>query len=99
MVEKPERHRLDDRRSVDDIREWEVFVRNKSDDALRHVGSIVGRTPDVAHDRASRLFGWYAQDIWLCPATEVCRYSAHDLDAERRPADDASGSEERTTEL
>jgi rSAM-partnered protein len=99
MVEKPSRARLSERDAPDGTREWEVFVRDESDDALRHVGRITAPSAEDAHERASRLFGWYAESIWLCPATEVARYSTHDLDDERDPIDQDGEAESRTTEL
>ncbi len=60
-------------------REWEVFVREESDGALQHVGSVTAGDADTAHDRASDLFGWTARDVWLCPADETRRYTAHTL--------------------
>lgn len=60
-------------------REWEVFVREDADGALKHVGSVTAGDADAAHDRASDLFGWTARDVWLCPADETRRYTAHTL--------------------
>lgn len=60
-------------------REWEVFVREDADGALQHVGSVTAGDADAAHDRARNLFGWTARDVWLCPADETRRYTAHTL--------------------
>jgi len=37
------------------------------------------------HGEASKLFAWYARDVWVCPADETHRYSAGSL------ADEESG--------
>ncbi len=60
-------------------REWEVFVREDADGPLKHVGSVTAGDADGAHDRASDLFGWATRDVWLCPADETRRYTAHTL--------------------
>lgn len=67
-------------------RRFEVFVRDAVDDPLRHVGTIEAPTPDAAHEEASKLFAWYARDVWVCPAAETYRYSVASL------AEDESGS-------
>lgn len=71
MVETPTRSRAD----PDETDErWEVFVRGDADATLRHAGTVVAPTADDAHERATRLFAWYAEDVWLCPAETVHRY-------------------------
>ena len=65
-----------------DGRRFEVFVRDEESDPLRHVGTVAAPTPDAAHEEASKLFGWYARDVWVCPAGEVSRYSAEPLAGE-----------------
>lgn len=60
--------------------EWEVFVREASDEPLKHVGSVSAPTATVAHEQAAALFEWAATDIWLCRADEVTRYSERTLD-------------------
>ncbi|MUV57397.1 rSAM-partnered protein, Htur_1727 family [Halogeometricum rufum] len=102
MVEKPDRHRVGDTpRGADDTggREWEVFVRGDDDDPLRHVGSVSAPSADVAHEQATKLFAWYADDLWLCPADAVRRYSTHDLDDDAEAVTLGTGDEERTHEL
>jgi|SRR5699024_6521503 len=56
-------------------REWEVFIRNESRDPLQHVGSVSAPTIETARTQATTLFGRYATNLWLCPATDVWRYS------------------------
>ncbi|GAA0551240.1 Htur_1727 family rSAM-partnered candidate RiPP [Halorubrum ejinorense] len=73
-----------------DGRRFEVFVRDEESDPLRHVGTVAAPTPDAAHEEASKLFGWYARDVWVCPAGEVSRYSAEPLAGE---ADGDEGGE------
>ncbi|AGN02777.1 phenylacetic acid degradation protein B [Salinarchaeum sp. Harcht-Bsk1] len=79
MVETADRSRVGEEPRGDPTREWEVFVRENSDDPLRHVGSVSAPSAEVAHEQSSRLFAWYADDLWLCPADEVRRFSTHDL--------------------
>jgi len=71
-------------------RQFEVFVRESEADALRHVGTVAAPTPDAAHEEASKLFAWYARDVWVCPASETHRYSAESLGAEAEKTDDES---------
>lgn len=98
MVEKPDRYRVGDEPRDDVELEWEVFVREGDDDPLRHVGSVSAPSADVAYERATKLFAWYADDIWLCPADAVRRYSTHTLDDDAEPTSLDSGEEERTYE-
>ncbi|AGB37255.1 Htur_1727 family rSAM-partnered candidate RiPP [Natronococcus occultus] len=79
MVEKPIRSKVENERaSASTTPRWEVFVRDAETESLSYVGTVVAPDEDAAHERASRLFGWYAVDIWLCPAADVVRYSAQD---------------------
>ena len=88
MVEKTDRTGgSGDPRSADG-RRFEVFVREEEPDPLRHVGTVAAPTPDAAHEEASKLFAWYARDVWVCPAAETYRYSAESL-----AGDDADGGE------
>ncbi|QLD91050.1 rSAM-partnered protein [Natronomonas salina] len=98
MVERPDRDRVDDGDRAPRGREWEVFVRESAGEPLHHAGSVRAPTPDDAHDLASRLFAWYASDLWICPSAAVSRYTSHDLAEERRPASDPTGEEPRTRE-
>ena len=86
-------------------RRWEVFVRESESDPMRRVGTVAAPSPDVAHEEATGLFGWYARDVWLCPADETHRFStyslgdAHDTDADQSdaPADSEPPAAEETT--
>ncbi|WP_254547000.1 Htur_1727 family rSAM-partnered candidate RiPP [Halomarina pelagica] len=98
MVERPERYRVGarPRGAVEDA--WEVFVRERESDPLRHVGSVSAPTARIAYEQATRLFAWYATDVWLCPAEAVRRYSTHALDERAEPAGPDAGDEKRTYE-
>jgi len=85
MVEKTDRTGGSDGMRSADGRRFEVFVREREADPLRHVGTVTAPTPDAAHGEASKLFAWYARDVWVCPADETHRYSAGSL------ADEESG--------
>ena len=102
MVEKTDRTSESSGPRSADGRRFEVFVREAESDPLRHVGTVAAPTPDVAHEEASKLFAWYARDVWVCPASEVHRYSAESLgetDAEPDdPADSADSDEPRVYE-
>lgn len=84
MVEPVERRRIDDGDRAPHGREWEVFVRSDGADSMRHVGSVRANDPDGAHELASRLFAWHAEDVWICPSATVTRYTTHTL-AENAP--------------
>ncbi|QWC18400.1 Htur_1727 family rSAM-partnered candidate RiPP [Halorubrum sp. 2020YC2] len=86
MVEKTDRSEDANGPRSADGRRFEVFVREEESDPLRHVGTVAAPTPGVAHEEASKLFAWYARDVWVCPAAEVSRYSAESL------ADDGGGA-------
>ena len=94
MVEKTDRSEDANGARSADGRRFEVFVREEESDPLRHVGTVAAPTPDVAHEEASKLFAWYARDVWVCPAAEVSRYSAESLadgetNGDEPPADTA----------
>ncbi|GAB7009180.1 Htur_1727 family rSAM-partnered candidate RiPP [Halorubrum trueperi] len=76
MVETTERSAASGGARSADGRRFEVFVRDEESDPLRHVGTVAAPTPDAAHEEASKLFAWYARDVWVCPAGETHRYSA-----------------------
>ena len=99
MVEKPDRYRVGEHPRDAVEREWEVFVRADEAESLCHVGSLSAPSADVAYERATRLFAWYATDIWLCPARDVHRYSTRTLDEQAEPVVLDSGTEERTREV
>ena len=93
MVEPESRSKVDSQRRATPNPQWEVFVREEETAPLRHVGSVAAESADAAHEHASRLFGWYAVDIWLTPAESVARFSSRPLtDAE--PSDPASAEDD-----
>lgn len=98
MVERPDRYRVGDHPRDASETEWEVFVRDGEPDPLRHVGSVTAPAVSVAYEQTTKLFGWYATHIWVCPADAMHRYSTHDLDADAEPAELATGDEERVRE-
>jgi rSAM-partnered protein len=55
-------------------REWELFV-SEDDGPTRHAGSVSAPTVDIAREQATQLLGWGVDDVWLCPADEVERFS------------------------
>lgn len=87
MVEKTNRNGGECGPRSADGRRFEVFLREDAPDPMRHVGTVAAPTPDVAHEEASKLFGWYARDIWVTPAAEVHRYSAERLGRSAESAD------------
>ncbi|MDF9746496.1 Htur_1727 family rSAM-partnered candidate RiPP [Natrinema salsiterrestre] len=95
MVEKARRSAVESDERGNPTRQWEVFVRDAEDDPMRHVGSVAAASGTEAHEHASRLFGWYAADVWLCPADAVERYSTRGLaeTAEER-SDEAAGDDD-----
>ncbi|MFW6317371.1 MAG: Htur_1727 family rSAM-partnered candidate RiPP [Halorubrum sp.] len=102
MVEKTDRTTVSGGPRSADGRRFEVFVREEEADPLRHVGTVAAPTPDVAHEEASKLFAWYARDVWVCPAEETHRYSAESLATDDRSSDDGEtagdGAEPRVYE-
>ncbi|NHN42742.1 rSAM-partnered protein [Halorubellus sp. JP-L1] len=81
-----------ERPRADDGTAFEVFVRDGPDEPLRHVGSVTADDAEDAYRRATRLFAWYADEVWVCPASGFTRFSAHDLDEAAEPAPtDVSG--------
>ncbi|MFB1062848.1 Htur_1727 family rSAM-partnered candidate RiPP [Natrinema sp. H-ect4] len=99
MVENARRSAVPSDERGNPTPQWEVFVRNEPGDPMRHVGSVAAANATEAHEHASRLFGWYAADVWLCPADSVERYSTRGLaDAadERDTATAGDGADRRT---
>ena len=92
MVETTERTAMEGGPRSADGRRFEVFVREAESDPLRHVGTVAAPTPDVAHEEASKLFAWYARDVWICPAEETHRYSASSLANEDESGPEAADS-------
>ncbi|ELZ16472.1 hypothetical protein C477_15610 [Haloterrigena salina JCM 13891] len=93
MVEKARRERIEAGERGNPTPQWEVFLREEPGDPLRHVGSIAAGSESEAHEHASRLFGWYAVDVWLCPADAVGRYSTRGLGEAERSDDDGDGTD------
>lgn len=54
-------------------REWEVFLRESPGEPMQHVGSVSAATAETARAHAERLFGRFADALWLCPADAVDR--------------------------
>jgi rSAM-partnered protein len=98
MVEKPDRSRVGEYERDATEHEWEVFVRDETTEPLRHVGSLTAPDADVAYEQGTKLFGWYAADIWVCRADDMHRFSTHDLDENATPAPIETGGEPRTYE-
>lgn len=95
MVEKARRSPIESDERGNPTRQWEVFVRDEAGDPMRHVGSVAAASGAEAHDHASRLFGWYAVDVWLCPADAVERYSTRGLaEAAGDRSDEASDDDD-----
>jgi len=65
---------------------------------MRHVGSVSAPTPEKAHEHASRLFGWFADDVWVCESSEIHRFSTHSLGEPGEDATPESGTERRQHE-
>jgi len=99
MVEKARRVEVEQRRPDADPA-WEILARDEADDPPRYVGTVRAEDARAAHEEATRLFCWYAHEIWVCPAEEVRRFS--EADPKERGGESAvpdSGVEERTHEL
>ncbi len=101
-VAKVERYRIDAdvdaEERPDDGELWEVFQRDDDGRPMRHVGRVRAEDADTAHEHASRLFAWYAPEVWICPAAAVTRFSTAG-DADDEPATPPSGDEGRTIEF
>ncbi|AEH37315.1 Htur_1727 family rSAM-partnered candidate RiPP [Halopiger xanaduensis] len=95
MVEKARRAKVEYDDSESPIPQWEVFVRDEEGGPLRHVGSVAAESATDAHEQASRLFGWYSVDLWVCPADEVVRFSTRAVDDE---AADPDADDDGTTD-
>jgi rSAM-partnered protein len=74
---------------ADDETAFEVFVREDADEPLRYVGSVAAEDESGAYERATRLFAWYADDVWVAPAGAFERFTTRGLDgdAEAAPSD------------
>ena len=74
--------------------------RDEADDPPRYVGTVRAEDARAAREEATRLFCWYAHEVWVCPAKEVRRFS--EADPKERGGESAvpdSSVEERTHEL
>ncbi|WP_267639214.1 Htur_1727 family rSAM-partnered candidate RiPP [Haloarchaeobius amylolyticus] len=83
-----DRKRVSDAPRATDGSEWEVFVRETSTDPMQHVGSVTADTWDLAYEQAAALFSFTAEDLWLCPADAVHRFTPSTLDEAATPAGD-----------
>ncbi|WP_257300170.1 Htur_1727 family rSAM-partnered candidate RiPP [Haloarchaeobius sp. FL176] len=83
-----DRQRVSDAPRATDGSEWEVFVRETSTDPMRHVGSVTAETWDIAYEQAATLFSFTAEDLWLCPADAVHRFTPSTLDEAATAAGD-----------
>ncbi|WP_435101395.1 Htur_1727 family rSAM-partnered candidate RiPP [Halarchaeum sp. P4] len=95
MVEKPTRYRVSEPADCDD--EWHVFTRESEGDPPRHVGTLVADDPDDAHETATRLFAWYAEEVWVCRTADLHRYAATPR-GDESPSTPEVGGEERSYE-
>ncbi|MFC7238647.1 Htur_1727 family rSAM-partnered candidate RiPP [Saliphagus sp. GCM10025317] len=93
MVESVRRERVAGDRRGTPLPQWEVFLREDRDKRLHHVGSVSATSVEEAVDNASRLFGRYAADLWVCPAEAVERYSTRPLSTASDSPDEAPGQE------
>lgn len=99
MVEKARRAEVEE--STSDPT-WEVFAREASGDPVRHVGALRAEDARDAHAEATRLFCWYADEVWVCPSAEVEKFSVAAADCsegEESSVPEATGDESRTYEL
>ncbi|AEN05252.1 hypothetical protein Halar_1520 [halophilic archaeon DL31] len=100
-IAKTERSRHEERVETADAGDagenWEVFQRDDDGRPMRYVGRVRATSASEAHQQASRLFAWYAPEVWVCPAAAVVRFStAGDGDETATPP---SGDEPRTIEF
>lgn len=97
MVEKARRAKVEEPRPDADPA-WEVFAREADGDPLRYVGAVRAEDAEAAHAEATRLFCWFEDEVWVCPADAVRKFSTAAAE-DREPAVPDSGSEGRTHEL
>jgi rSAM-partnered protein len=98
-LEKTTRARVGDQPRGDPLPEWDVFVRDEGSGPMRHVGSVSASSPAAAHEHATRLFGWFASDVWVCESSDLYRFSTRSLGEQGEDATPDSGTEPRTHEL
>lgn len=96
MVDNVRRSKVPSGERGNPVEQWEVFVRSEETRALKHVGSVSAASETEAHEHASRLFGWFAVDIWLCPAASVGRYTARGLADEGTEDRSGDGTDRRS---
>jgi rSAM-partnered protein len=89
--------RVDEPRG-DRTREWELFVREPTDESLRHAGSVSAPTADVAREQATTLFGFAAETLWLCPADETVRLVADGVALGDRAGENEDGESDITAQ-
>ena len=80
------------------VPQWEVFLREQRASPLQHVGSVTAYDADEALDHATSLFGTTAEDLWLCPADAVERYSTRPLSAADEEFSDADRTDGTSSE-
>lgn len=97
MVEKARRARVEESRPDADP-EWEVLARESEGESLRYVGSVPAPDPEAAHAETTRLFCWFDDEVWLCPAGDVRKFSTAAAEDREPSVPDPSG-EDRTHEL
>ncbi|WP_134670337.1 Htur_1727 family rSAM-partnered candidate RiPP [Halorussus marinus] len=97
MVEKARRAKVGPARADPD-RTWEVFARDEAGDDPRYVGRVRAGDADAAHAEASRLFCWYAAEVWVVPSAAIRTYAV-DAAGESESALPETGDEGRTHEL
>ncbi|ELZ85724.1 hypothetical protein C453_07913 [Haloferax elongans ATCC BAA-1513] len=76
---------------IDGSRQWEIFLRERSAEPMRHVGSVTAPSADIATEQATTLFDYAASALWLCPADEVRRLGGNDL-AEKGRTESTGGA-------
>ncbi|MES3516549.1 MAG: Htur_1727 family rSAM-partnered candidate RiPP [Natronomonas sp.] len=81
MTDSDRRSRVHRPERAGETAQWEVFIRERPTDDLRHAGSVTAATVESAHDHAGTLFDDPAT-VWLCPASELTRFSVRTLGEE-----------------
>jgi rSAM-partnered protein len=96
-ADAPDRRRVSAPRA-DETREWEVFVRERPEEPLRHAGSVTAPSAAVAHEAAGTLFDHTAETVWCAPTDEMARFTTRDLGSEytdETPTEETSSTERR----
>jgi rSAM-partnered protein len=97
-MEAPERSQVGEYPRDGTEVEWELFVRSETDGPLRHVGSVTAPDADIAYESGAKLFDRFANDIWVCRADDMHRFSTHTLDENASPAPIETNPESRSNE-